>query len=85
MLHYIDQQNIPHRNLYLIFGTRTQKDLLYYKDIQNWRKRFRTSGFSLHYQGKNGLATKAMCMQYMNSFAKKSPQHIFIYVDGSHD
>ena len=34
MLHYINQHNIPHQNIYLIFGTRTQRDLLYYEEIK---------------------------------------------------
>lgn len=38
MLHHIKDHNIPHRNIYLIFGTRSQKDLLYpqeMKELQN--------------------------------------------------
>ncbi len=34
MLHYIHHHNLPHRNLYLIFGTRTQTDLLYYEEMR---------------------------------------------------
>lgn len=34
MLHYINQNNLPHQNIHLIFGTRTQKDLLYYNEIK---------------------------------------------------
>ncbi len=34
MLHFINQHNIPHKNIYLIFGTRMQRDLLYYDDIK---------------------------------------------------
>ena len=33
MLHYIDQHNLPHQNIYLIFGTRTKSDLLYYEEM----------------------------------------------------
>lgn len=35
MLHYIKNNNIAHKNIYLIFGCRTQKDLLYYDELRN--------------------------------------------------
>ena len=35
MVNYIKLHNIPHKNIYLIFGTRTQKDLLYYDEMKN--------------------------------------------------
>jgi CDP-4-dehydro-6-deoxyglucose reductase len=34
MLHHIHNHNIPHKNLSLIFGTRTQADLLYEKELR---------------------------------------------------
>lgn len=34
MLHYIHQHNIHHHNIYLIFGTRTQRDLLYVQEMK---------------------------------------------------
>jgi ferredoxin-NADP reductase len=44
MLHHIRDHNVPHKDISLIFGTRSQKDLLYYselkeieKDIKNFR------------------------------------------------
>lgn len=33
MLHYIQLHNIPHQNIYLLFGTRSQKDLLYHEEL----------------------------------------------------
>src|SRR5688572_14985893 len=38
MLHYMKQHNIPHKNVYLIFGTRTQKDLVYYEELKQLEK-----------------------------------------------
>jgi len=35
MLHHIKNNNLPHKNIYLIFGTRTQKDLLYYEELKS--------------------------------------------------
>ena len=34
MLHHIKNNNIPHHNIYLIFGSRTKVDLLYYNEIR---------------------------------------------------
>lgn len=34
MLHHIINQNIPHKNIYLIFGSRTCKDILYNIEMQ---------------------------------------------------
>jgi len=33
MLHYISEHNIPHKNLYLIFGCRKKCNLLYYDEL----------------------------------------------------
>ena len=35
MLHGIKNNNLPHRNIYLIFGTRSQKDLLYPDELKS--------------------------------------------------
>ena len=38
MAHYIKLHDTPHKNLYLLFGTRTQKDLLYYEELCQLQK-----------------------------------------------
>lgn len=38
MAHHIKNHKIPHQNIYLIFGTRTQKDLLYYEEMKQLEK-----------------------------------------------
>ena len=35
MLHSIALQNVPHKNVYLIFGTRKKENLLYYEELKN--------------------------------------------------
>ena len=35
MLHYINDHNIPHRDIYLIFGTRKKANLLYFEELKN--------------------------------------------------
>ena len=35
MAHHIYRNNIPHKNIYIIFGCRTQKDLLYYDELRS--------------------------------------------------
>src|ERR1044071_8175927 len=34
MLHYITEHNVPHKKIYLIFGTRTRANLLYYDELK---------------------------------------------------
>jgi CDP-4-dehydro-6-deoxyglucose reductase len=34
MIHYIKNNNIPHQNIYLIFGCRTKATLLYYEEMK---------------------------------------------------
>src|SRR4051812_24136476 len=38
MLHHISRHNIPHKNIYLIFGTRTKSNLLYYEEMKELAK-----------------------------------------------
>jgi CDP-4-dehydro-6-deoxyglucose reductase len=35
MIHHIKNHNIPHQNIYLVFGCRTKNTLLYYKELTN--------------------------------------------------
>lgn len=35
MMHHIHNHHLPHKDIYLIFGTRSQKDLLYYEELKN--------------------------------------------------
>jgi glycine betaine catabolism B len=35
MIHYIKNNNIPHKNIYLVFGCRTKASLLYYQEMIN--------------------------------------------------
>lgn len=36
MVHHIKNHNIPHNKIYLLYGTRTQKDLLYYNEFKKF-------------------------------------------------
>lgn len=44
MLQYIEQNNIPHRNLHLIFGTRHESGILYRRELEELQERL--PGFS---------------------------------------
>ena len=35
MVQYIHRNNIPHQHIYIIFGVRTQKDLLYHEELKS--------------------------------------------------
>jgi glycine betaine catabolism B len=45
MLHQIALKNIPHKNVYVIFGTRKKENLLYYDELKN----LCAAGTGLHY------------------------------------
>ena len=36
MLAYLFGSNLPHKNIYLIFGCRKKEDILYRKDLEEW-------------------------------------------------
>jgi len=38
MAHHIKNHNIPHNNIYLLFGTRTKSDLLYFDELSQLEK-----------------------------------------------
>jgi ferredoxin-NADP reductase len=38
MLHHIYNQQIPTQNIYLIYGTRTREDILYYKEMTEFQR-----------------------------------------------
>ncbi|TMI64444.1 MAG: oxidoreductase [Bacteroidetes bacterium] len=38
MAHYIKLHNVPHKNIYLLFGTRTKPDLLYFDELSQLQK-----------------------------------------------
>ncbi|HTN47607.1 MAG TPA: FAD-binding oxidoreductase [Flavipsychrobacter sp.] len=42
MVHYIHQHAVSHQNLYLIFGTRTQEDLLYHDELKQLSRELKT-------------------------------------------
>lgn len=35
MVHHIKRHRIPHKNIYLVFGTRTRQDILYYEELNS--------------------------------------------------
>ena len=41
MLHHIHTHGLTHRNLYLLFGTRTREDLLYYEEMRALEREIR--------------------------------------------
>ena len=45
MVHHIQLHNIPHQNIYLLFGTRKKEDLLYFEEM----KRLETEVDRFHY------------------------------------
>jgi len=46
MLHYINQHQVPHKQIHLLFGTRTQNDLLYADEMRELERM--VPGFTYH-------------------------------------
>ena len=79
MAHYIKIHNVPHQNIYLLFGTRTKADLLYFDELTQLEKDL--PGF--HYlpvlsredwDGKKGYVHNI----YEELCAGKQPAHFFL-------
>jgi glycine betaine catabolism B len=45
MLHHIIRHNLPHKNIYLVFGTRKKENLLYYEEL----KTLAANNSTIHY------------------------------------
>jgi glycine betaine catabolism B len=59
MLHYIEEHNVPHKKVYLIFGTRKKENLLYYNELRELSERIPDVHFiptlsREEWQGKTG-------------------------------
>jgi CDP-4-dehydro-6-deoxyglucose reductase len=79
MLHYIDEHNIPHKKIYLIFGTRKKENLLYYDELTELTGRVP----DLHYiptlsreewEGKKGYVHQV----YEELFREKQPAQFML-------
>jgi CDP-4-dehydro-6-deoxyglucose reductase len=79
MAHYIKLHTIPHKNIYLAFGTRTKNDILYFEELSQLQKDF--PGF--HYiptlsredwEGRKGYVHSI----YEELCAEKQPASFFL-------
>jgi CDP-4-dehydro-6-deoxyglucose reductase len=66
MATYIKLHNIPHNNIYLIFGTRKKSDLLYYEEMKNLQlEKFH---YIPTYPVRNGMADLVMSILFMKRY-----------------
>ena len=79
MVHHIKNQLIPHKNLYLIFGCRTQSTLLYYNELVQLQQQL--PGFNYipvlsreEWQGKTGYVHQV----YEEICADKRPAYFYL-------
>lgn len=79
MIHHIKNQQIPHKNLYLIFGCRTQSTLLYYNELVQLQQEL--PGFNYipvlsreEWQGKTGYVHQV----YEEICADKRPAYFYL-------
>jgi CDP-4-dehydro-6-deoxyglucose reductase len=79
MVHHIKNQNIAHKNIYLLFGTRTKADLLYFEELSRLQQDL--PGFQYipvlsreHWEGKKGYVHAI----YEELCAAGQPAHFFL-------
>lgn len=79
MAHYLHHHQVPHKNIYLIFGCRTQKDLLYHEEMKALEKKM--PGFQYlptlsreQWEGRTGYVHSI----YEELCAEKKPTHFFL-------
>ena len=79
MVHHIKNQQIPHKNIYLIFGCRTQSALLYYNELIQLQKEL--PGFNYipvlsreQWAGKSGYVHQV----YQDICADKRPAYFYL-------
>ena len=79
MIHHIKNQQIPHKNLYLIFGCRTQSTFLYYNELVQLQQEL--PGFNYipvlsreEWQGKTGYVHQV----YEEICADKRPAYFYL-------
>ncbi len=79
MIHHIKKQQIAHKNIYLVFGCRTQSTLLYYKELVQLQQEL--PGFNYipvlsreQWQGKTGYVHQV----YQDICADKRPAYFYL-------
>ena len=79
MVHHIKNQQVPHKNIYLIFGCRTQSTLLYYNELVQLQQEL--PGFNYipvlsreQWPGKTGYVHQV----YENICADKRPAYFYL-------
>ncbi len=79
MMHYVNEHKISHRNLYLIFGTRTQEDLLYFDELKQLEEELETFHFipTLSRESWNGK-TGYVHSVYEELCKEKQPAHFML-------
>ena len=71
MTHYILRNNIPHKNIYLIFGTRTQNEILYLNEFRRLEKQVEHFHYIPTLSRENGMAVADTFMPCMKIWFMK--------------
>lgn len=86
MIHYIQRNGVPHKNIDLVFGCRTRHDLLYYEELIQLEREL--PGFHYHpvlsrekWEGHQGYVHEVY-LNLIRSRAGQSPAHPKVYLCG---
>lgn len=79
MVHHIKNKNLVHKNIYLIFGTRTKSDLLYHKELCELQSTLTNFKYipvlsREEWEGKSGYIHAV----YEELCTEKQPAHFFL-------
>lgn len=86
MAHHIKLNNIPHKDIYLIFGSRTKVDLLYYNELNQLQSELNDFYYlptlsREQWEGKSGYVHsiyEELCRAKMNGSGELSPAGFYL-------
>jgi CDP-4-dehydro-6-deoxyglucose reductase len=82
MVHHIKNHNIPHKNIFLVFGCRTRSTLLYYEEMVGLQQEIPGFKYIPTLSREQWEGRQAMFTRFMNLYAKKENQLSFSCVAG---
>ncbi len=77
MLHHIELHNVPHGNIYLLFGCRQKCNLLYYDEMRELAEHIPRFHYIPTLSREEWEGKKGMCMHYMKTLSNTGHQRVF--------
>ena len=68
MIHNIYQQDIPHKNIHLIFGTRTKEDILYLEEFEELATKEKSFSYAIGLSRAEALPTDRVAINWHKGY-----------------